>query len=148
MRLSTDDERYQQFWQGLHVYMSNRNVAVAPPVVSDLNYVKFPPMRRGFRLCAAFNTEEPSRKVELLITGKKASDYAQLLKSQCAEIKAEVGCDLDWNIDLKSEKKVSLWDRRVHVFSGLPTDHYTWYADKLDLLHRVFAPRIRQVVAS
>lgn len=140
--MSTQNYSYEVFWQGLHAYMSNRKGVVAPPVVSDLNYVKFPPMLRGFRLCAAFNTEEPSRKVELLITGKKAGDYAQQLKSQHAEIEAEVGCDLDWNVDLKSEKKVSLWDRGVYVFAGLPTDHYAWYFDKLEMLHRVFAPRI------
>lgn len=146
--MSTRDNRYQQFWQGLYNYMSNRNGAVALPVISDMNYVKFAPMQRGFRLCAAFNTEEPSRKVELLITGKKAGDYAQRLKSQHAEIEAEVGSELDWNVDLKSEKKVSLWNHGVYVFAGLPTDHYAWTADKLELLHRVFKPRIRQLTGS
>lgn len=146
--MSTHDVRYQQFWQGLHAYMANRKGAVAPPILSDLNYVKFPPMLRGFRLCAAFDTEGRRRKVELLITGKKACDNAQQLKSQCAEIEAEVGCSLDWNIGLKGEKKVSLWDRGADVFAGLPTDHYAWYADKLELLQRVFGPRIRQVTGS
>ena len=146
--LSTHNHSYKVLWQGLHAYMSNRKGVVAPPVVSDLNYVKFPPMLRGFRLCAAFNTEEPSRKVKLLITGKKSGDYALLLKPQCAEIEAKVGCGLDWNIELKGDKKVSLWDHGIDIFAGLATDHFAWYGEKLELLHSVFAPRIRQVAST
>lgn len=146
--MSTHDVRYQQFWQGLHAYMANRKGAVAPPILSDLNYVKFPPMLPGFQLCAAFDTRKSNRKVELLITGPLRGEYAQQLMSRRAEVEAETGCSLDWNIGLKGEKKVSLWDRGVNVLAGLPSDHYAWYADKLELLHRVFGPRIRQVTGS
>lgn len=141
--MSTRDERYQEFWQGFSDYMANRNGPVAPPVVSDLHYVKFPPILRGFKLCAAFDKRGRKRKVELLVRGEGSEAYAQQLRSQRADIEAEVGQSLDWNIGLKVEKKISLWDCGVDVFAGLPTDHYAWYADKLELLHRVFAPRTR-----
>ena len=123
--------------------MANRNGPVAPPEVKDMHYVKFPRIMPGFRLCAAFDSVERNRKVELLISGKYSGDYAQRFKSQCAEIVAEVGQPLGWNIGLKDEKKISLWDPGVDVFVGPRSDHYAWYADKLELLHRVFAPRIR-----
>lgn len=145
--MSTRDERYKEFWQGLSDYMANRNGPVAPPVVSDLHYVKFPPMLRGFSLCAAFDTRRANRKVELLITGVRRGDYALQLLSQRHEIESEVGQTLEWNINLMAEKKVSLWDRECDVFVGPRSDHYAWYAGKLELLHRVFAPRIRQIVA-
>ena len=123
--------------------MDNRNGPVAPPVVSDLNYVKFPPILRGFKLCAAFDTRRANRKVELLITGARRGDYALQLLSQRHEIESEVGQTLEWNINLMGEKKVSLWDRKCDVLVGPRSDHYAWYAEKLELLHRVFAPRIR-----
>ena len=146
--LSTRDHRYQEFWEGLSEFMADRNGPVAPPIVSDMNYVKFPPILRGFNLCAAFDTRRPNRKVELLITGPRRDDYAQLLMSQRAEIESEVGSGLDWNISLKGEKKVSLWDRGSHVFAGPRSDHYAWYAEMLELLFSVFAPRIRRVTVS
>ncbi len=146
--MSTHDERYQHFWQGLDTHMANCKGSVAPPILSDVNYVKFPPILPGFQLCAAFDARRSNRKVELLITGPLRGEYAQQLMSQHADIEAEVGCSLDWNINLRGEKKVSLWDRGVNVFAGLPTDHYAWYADKLELFHRVFEPRIRQVTGS
>lgn len=141
--MSTRDERYQEFWQGLSNYMANRNGPVALPVVNDLNYVKFPTTLRGFKLCAAFDTRRANRKVELLITGARRGDNALQLLSQRHEIESEVGQTLDWNINLMGEKKVSLWDRGCDVFVGPPSDHYAWYAEKLVQLHRVFAPRVR-----
>ena len=144
--MSTRDQRYQEFWQGLSNYIASREGAVAPPTISDMNYVKFPPMLRGFMLCAAFDTRKANRKVELLITGARREEYAQRLESQRAEIEDEVGCGLDWNINLKGEKKVSLREPGGNVFAGLPSDHYAWYADKLELLRRVFEPRIRAII--
>lgn len=143
--MSPHYERNKRFWTGLSEYMGNRNGAVTPPIMSDMNYVEFLLPHRGFRLCAAFDSQKPNRKVELLITGKNGDDHAQRLMSQKDEIEEEVGCGLDWNIHLIGKKKVSLWDHGVNVFAGPPSDHYAWYADKLDLLHRVFAPRIRAV---
>lgn len=145
--MSTHDERYQEFWQGLSDHVANRKGPVAPPVVSDLHYVKFPPILRGFTLCAAFDTTRANRKVELLVSGEGSEAYAQQLRSQRADIEAEVGQSLDWNIGLKGEKKISLWDRGVDVFVGPQSDHYAWYAGNLELLHRVFTPRIRRVVS-
>lgn len=143
--MSTHDDRYQEFWQGLYAYMSNRKGAVAPPIPSDMNYVETPLLRRGFRLCAAFDTEGRKRKVELLITGVRGAEHARQLKAQCAEIEEAIGRGLDWNIKREKKKKVSLWDRDVDVFVGPRSDQYAWYAEKLELFHSVFAPRIMNV---
>ena len=146
--LSTHDERYGEFWQGLYNYMSNRKSAVAPPLPSDMNYVETPLRWRGFKLCAAFDSKGRKRKVELLITSVRHEDSARRLKAQRDDIEDEIGRGLDWNIKLTRKKKVSLWDCDVDVFVGPRSDQYAWYAEKLELFHSVFEPRIGQIVGS
>ncbi len=143
----------EEFWQGLLDYIQNGRGPIATFIPDAMvpdgrNYVEIPLKWRGFRLCASADSTAPNRKVELLITGKASEDYAKRLTAQLSEVEAEVGCGLEWNIGLSGKKKISLWDRGVNVFAGLRSDHYAWYTDKLELLHRVFEPRIRQLTAS
>lgn len=112
------------------------------------NFMHFDEIRPGFKLCMAYRSRRPYMiKVELLLAKSVPQAQIDSIVAQRLDIEHEIGAKLCWRLDLDSEKKLQLFNY-VDPLLGDPTEHYAWYHDKLELLHGVFAPRIRRVVGT
>jgi len=112
------------------------------------NFMHFDQISRGYKLCLAYSSTRPYMiKVELLASKGVPLAHIDALVAQRQDIEREIGAKLCFNINVGTEKKLQLFNY-VDPLDGDPTEHYAWYAEKLELLHRVFEPRIRQLTGS
>lgn len=134
-----------EYWDGFEDYL--RNHAPALRVEKRFsNYVYFPEISRGYRMCVAYSQRSPRMiKAELLMHERVPQVQVDTVVAQQLDIERDIGAELCWKTDLSTDRKVQLIKSVAHPLEGDPTEHYAWYADKLELLLRVFGPRIRDV---
>ena len=112
------------------------------------NFMHFDPISPGYKLCVAYRSTRPYMiKVELLADKGVQLAHIDALVAQRQDIEREIGAKLCFNLDVGTEKKLQLFNH-IDPLDGDPTEHYAWYAEKLELLLRVFEPRIRQLTGS
>jgi hypothetical protein len=96
---------------------------------------------------AAMNTQKKQIRAELYLTGHPAKTVFGHLIKQKAEIERELGYPLEWQ-ELPDGQ-----DSRIAVFlnNADPSDEadwprqHEWLANRLNEMHRVFAPRVRDL---
>lgn len=101
--------------------------------------------RSEFHLTAAMQRQYERVRAELYIKGDHATVFFNLLKSEKEKIENELGCALVWE-ELPARKacRVALYLDNADPENkpDWPRQH-KWLADRLNELHRVFAPRIK-----
>lgn len=137
----------QQFRDGFDEWRRIHPLAVMGGKWTE-NFMHFDEISPGYKLCIAYRSTRPYMiKVELLASKDVPLAHVNALVGQRQDIEREIGAKLCFNLDLGTDKKLQLFNY-VDPLEGDPTEHYTWYADKLELLLRVFEPRIRQLTGS
>jgi hypothetical protein len=95
----------------------------------------------------AMNSQKKQIRAELYLQGPPAKTFFKLLNDQKAEIERELGYPLEWQ-ELPDGQ-----DSRIAIFlnDADPADEadwprqHDWLAKRLNEMHRVFAPRVRDL---
>ncbi len=88
-------------------------------------------------------------RAELYISGPNATAFFHILETQKSEIEEELGFPLDWQ-ELPDGQASRISISMDNVDPGARIDwprQHEWLANHLNALHRVFAPRVRELDA-
>jgi len=138
------------YWTALNADLEEIGFVKRPRKPQPQHWMDYPVGRTDFCLSAAVNTREKFITVELRLFGPYAKAYFDLLHAQRAEIEAELGEKLHWH-KLLDKKESQIGVNNPHFDpadrSTWPQQH-VWLREKLEALHRVFAPRVKALDAS
>ena len=98
-------------------------------------------LRSGFRLATVMESSSNCIGVELYVYHRKNEIYFDLLKRDKDEIEREFGRPLEWR---EPTKTICLENADPKDETDWPRQH-KWLADRLNAMHRVFAPRVNQL---
>ncbi|MEM5516323.1 DUF4268 domain-containing protein [Henriciella sp. AS95] len=139
-----------QFWTDFAVYLQEHGSSLRSQKAYPQHWTNFSIGRSGFLLGALHNTADSLIAAELYMNDDFAKAYFAELLQHRDEIEAELGFQLDWR-ELPDRKACRLIIEK-RVDDPLDTDfwpqYYAWLKDKLDAMHRVFRPRVRQLTVS
>ena len=140
------------FWTGFHSYAMSRALRIRPTKPQPETWMEMAIGRGGFRLAAFAATRnwddvsEPEIRASPHVTGPNAARDFELLAKGRDTIHKEFGELLDWI----TKPGVNL--RTIHLRRAVDwrrpdarEDCYRWLVERLDQLHEVFEPRIRQL---
>jgi hypothetical protein len=108
------------------------------------SWMGFPTGRSGINVNPVMITNKNKLRAEIYLSGANAKAFFGLLERQKDAIEGELGYKLDW------EELPSKQDSRIAIYldnadprneADWPRQH-SWLADRLNDLHRVFAPRV------
>jgi hypothetical protein len=111
------------------------------------HWMAYPIGRSKFHLAAVMMRPKRKLRAELCISGDEAKTFLRLLERQRHAIENELGYSLNW------EEPETRRDTRVAVYlDGFNLEdeadwarQHQWLAERLNDLHRVFAPRVRSL---
>lgn len=155
--LTETKQIHLQFWTAFREYLLSNASRIKSTKPLPQNWMTIAIGRSGFSLSAIasfWNSEEESYdsnelRAEFAITGEHSKAFFAELDSEKESITAEVGYPLIWynpenarvcriyvrkSVNLRDQ---SAWDEQHH-----------WLLEKLEDLHRVFAPRVRSLSVS
>jgi len=147
----TETQQFQlDYWTEFRQLVDGHDGGIRSPKPLPQNWAGFPVGRADFRLVATVNIKEPYINVLLYITGSDAKAHFHLLEQDKEAIEAEMGEPLEW---------CELPDRRVSSIELMrrgtdPTrrsdwqEQQEWMCEKLEAMHTVLAPRVKQLDAS
>ncbi|WP_370180137.1 DUF4268 domain-containing protein [Alteriqipengyuania sp.] len=144
----------REYWDGLHDQLEKVSGPISGKRTAQAqNWMNYPVGRTGFTLGTAMHLWDRWIRVELYISGENAKTYFDQLMQEREAIDAEIGDPLNWDRmddlpnDTRKDVRISLYlkdaDPGVRVEW---TSQHTWLANKLNLFHSVFAPRVRDLV--
>lgn len=110
----------------------------------------FPIGRKHFHLTAVASRPNRQIRVELHISGDSAKLLFERLKQDQRSIERQLGYALEWEeLSEQKDSRISIYMNDIDPAdpSGWP-DQHRWLAERLNDLHRVFAPRLRAVDAN
>lgn len=140
----------QKYWAALNTKLES----IGGPVsgrrkAQPQSWMQYRIGRSHMALGGAMNSQKRQIRAELYLQGPSAKTFFGLLKNQQAEIERELGYALEWQ-ELPEGQ-----DSRIAIFLNEvdPTDEadwprqHDWLAKRLNEMHRVFAPRVRELEA-
>ena len=142
-----------QFWNCFNAHLEAESQVLGPRKAHSRNWMEFTLGRSGFCLAAIASLENTrgeavarhESRAEFNIGGK-AKDYYPQLEAQRERIEAELGQPINWNTDGKITRLQFRRDADLEDETQWP-QYFAWLQEHLELLHRVFRPRIGQLTA-
>lgn len=141
--------RQLEYWAGLQNALDTQSgQVIGNKKPQPQHWMDYPIGRSGFNLAATIHGKDRYVRVELYISGEKASERHDRLEQSKDEIERELGFSLEW-----SDQSPKARDRRVSYYyrdvdredeSEWQVQH-EWLAKHLNQLHRVFVQRVRDV---
>ena len=103
--------------------------------------------RSGFTLDTATTFQKRRIQVSLYLSGDKAKLFLGLLKQQRDAIEEGVGCPFEWR-EMGKQCRITAYLENVDPEdeSDWPRQH-EWLATKINAMHAIFSPRIRNLNA-
>ena len=146
VELSETRIRQKEYWSALLKVLDDEKGPVSGNREPKPNYwIRFPVGRTGFHFDATMVRSKNRIRTELYISRNDGKAFFGLLKHQKDEIERELGYSLEWE-----EFKVggSIMSHFDHVDpmdeADWPRQH-KWLAEHLNAMHRVFAPRVKNL---
>ena len=138
----------RKYWCALNAVLKE----VAGPISGDrtpqpASFMDYGAVRTSVaNIGAGMNTRENRIRAQLTLTGPNATRYFGLLENQKDEINQELGPPLDWKEQPNGiESRIfSLENADPRDKSDWPRQH-KWLAGRLNRMHEVFAPRVRNL---
>lgn len=142
-----------RLWSAFADFMVEKSSFLKCPKAQPNHWMSFSIGRSGFNLSAVVSTWntvtkawENEIRAELVLTGPEAkSDFAELQKHQ-ERIESKLGFKLGWHnpANAASCRIYVRMDANFQDESAWP-EHFAWMKERLEALHRVFAPLIRSL---
>jgi hypothetical protein len=141
-----------EFWTAFQDYMEEHsNIRCHRPAPQP--WMNHSIGRSGFGLtsiASTWNSEtrtsDPQLRVEFYVSVPEARKYFEILETQKAKIETEIGQALVWSSSL-GKQSCKAYVRRPTDFQdrSLWPQQHEWLRENLELFHRVFALRVRQL---
>ena len=144
--LSETGIRQRKYWGALQKALNDEKGPVSgnrePP---PRRWMRYPVGRTGFYLSATMKLSKNRIQTELYIFGDDAKAFFGLLKRQKDEIEKELGYSLGWEEFRYSGSIASYCDPVDPMDEEDWPRQHKWLADRLNTMHRVFAPRVKDL---
>lgn len=148
--LSDLRQMQRAYWDALNVSLDKAGGAVSGNrTPQPQSWMSYSIGRTRFHLGAVMLRAQKQVRVELYLSGDDARAHLGLLERRKAEIESDLGFALDWEeLPERRDCRVSICldDVDPENESDWPRQH-EWLTAQLNDMHRVFAPRIREVDA-
>lgn len=135
------------FWREFADRLESSESVLRPHKPRARHWMDFALGRSHFRLVASVDSIGQRASVAFLAGGPNVGENFQSLRAEAQQIEAEIGEPLEWHDD-PSKKSRRAYVRRPNVdvrdrknWPGIQD----WMIEKLELFHRVFGPRVRQL---
>lgn len=141
-----------EYWTNLKNLLQQQNSSVHIGKPRPQHWMYFSLGRAGFLLIAFANTREKRIGVGLVLSGPNSKAHYYLLQQDRAKIESEIGIklDIDWreNPD-KIESHLYIHARDMDpTIRDLWLAQHEWMREKLEVLKKVFVPRIKMLNAN
>ena len=147
----TETKRLQlEYWQVFRSFMEQINGTVRPTKALPQHWQTFAIGRSRFLLYATLDTRNARIGVQLILQGEDAKAHFSLLHDQRDEIERDADETFEWR-ELPDKKESQINLSRINTDPsdrGLWPEQHKWLFDKLELFHKTFATRIKQLDAS
>ncbi|MEO8602120.1 MAG: DUF4268 domain-containing protein [bacterium] len=148
--LSETKKLQLEYWTEFSRVLIDRKSPVRPQKPLPQHWATFAVGRSNFYLMTFVNTRDCRIGVILVLAGQMAKAHFNLLAQDRVTIDKEIGVSAEWReLPEKKESHVELrldkTDPTKH--EEWPTQH-AWLAERLELFHRVFAPRVKKLDAA
>ena len=143
-RMNAGDQ-HRKYWDALHAVLNTKGGPVSgnrkPQPDTWMDYAVG---RSGFRLYA-WRRKDGRISAGVYIGGEDAKAFFELLRRDQRSVERESGCPLHWR-EMPIEREIALYLRVVDPRDerDWPRQH-EWLATRLNELHRVFSPRIKNL---
>ena len=138
----------RDYWEAFHQVLEAESGSVSGQRTPGAqNWMNYPVGRTGFVLATLMQIWEKFVRAELYITGSDAKARFTELENQRAAIEAELGYELHWDplpTGQDTRISISLADSDPQDKTDWPRQH-DWLAKRLNELHSVFSPRVRNL---
>jgi len=137
-------KNYVEYWTQFVNYVNEKGSFIKTRKPQPTYFMSMALGRTGFNLTAG--RDYTAVAVEVTIGTKEFNEHFSALLQDKAEIESEIGEELEWN-PREGKQYSSIGLRRncnPDNKDDWPAQH-TWFLEKLEKLHRVFSPRIRNL---
>jgi len=136
------------YWDALHEVLKTAGGPISGNRKPQPNsWMSWGVGRGSFSVNSVMKTKDSRVQAELYISGSNAKSFFGLLKRQKDEIEQELGPPLEWEeLPMRQDSRIS-----SSLDNADPTDksdwsrQHQWLAKRLNDMHRVFAPRVKQL---
>ncbi|HKR02509.1 MAG TPA: DUF4268 domain-containing protein [Pyrinomonadaceae bacterium] len=147
----TDTQRLQlEYWTAFRDFLLRSNSSLKTQKPQPQQWYPFSVGRTNFMSAATIQRKGRRISVNITLAGPEAKPHFHLLHQDKEVIEREIGEHLEWR-ELSSGKESHI---RLTRYKTDPENRQDWEAqhkwlkEKLELFHRVFAPRIKSLNAS
>lgn len=141
---------YREYWLSLTDRYADESPLFRPGKTSRSNWKGFGIGRSNFYLSASMRRREQALRVSIEIGSSNSEAFYRLLEANRPAIEEELGFKAVWD-DRPNRMYKYIYVQRLNVDtedrSDWPNQH-AWLRDKLEIFHKVFAPRIKTLDAS
>jgi serine/threonine protein kinase len=147
----TEAGRWQlEYWTAFRAYLERKNSFLSPPKPPPQYWIQFPIGRSNFALHATVEKKHRKNCVYLVLTGRDAKPHFYLLERDREAIHRELGEEAEWRerpSGKESHVLVCQHETDPENRQNWEAQH-EWLKEKLELFHKVFAPRVKTLKAS
>lgn len=153
--LSEVKQSQKAFWTGFRDYLLANSKLIRPQKPAAQHWMSHSIGRVGCNLSSVATTwdSEANRpggdiRAEVVLGGQHAKAYFAQLETEKEEIEREVGGELKWH-NRPDKRTCRIYFRRSGDIadSGKWPEYYEWLRAKLEVLYRVFGPRLKALRA-
>lgn len=140
----------RSYWEALNTVLNLKHGPVLGNKKAQLqSWMSYPIGRAYIHLGASMVVNRNLIRAELYFTGANAKAYFGLLEKQKQAIEQELGYPLKWEeLPAGQDSRISI---ALHDANPRNTDdwkrQHEWLAGKLNDMHRVFSPRVKELSA-
>lgn len=145
--LSETKQIQQEFWTEFRNHMEAAGSFLKATKPLPQHWMNLALGRSGFKLMAICNTRDNRIGAFVVMTNDPSKACFQYLEANRSVIEKEAGTPLEWEeLPGKKESRVAL---RLHNVDPLDRarwpEYHKWLREKLETLHKVFAPRVKNL---
>ena len=148
--LSPTNQLYLEYWTGFRDFLEQHNGVIKPVEPLPQNWLSFGVGRSHFSLGTTINKREKWICVDLTLRGPNAKPHFYLLEREKADIEEEIGAELEWEERPgRKQSYISLSLEEINLENRQDWNRqHQWLCDKLEIFHKVFSQRVKELDAS
>jgi hypothetical protein len=154
----TESKQLQlDFWIAFRSYVEDHGRLIKATKPLPQHWINIALGRSGFRLAAvaslwdsvAETFDSHELRAEVVLDGAYSKSQFALLEAKRAEIEAQMGDQLTWH-NPAGKQKCRIYLRRTAILTERDKwpEYQAWLAEKLEALHRIFSPLVKQLAVN
>ena len=149
--LTLNQQARLDFWTGFHEYVAECAQRIRPTKPSPLAWMAMAIGKTGFGLSAVASAwdsraDGPALRAEVVVSGERAHKRHEQLRKEQHDIEEAFGEPLEWYEPGDTLRRIIRVRQPVDWTEESQREEcYRWLVEKLDKLHEVFSPRIKNL---